>query len=147
LSIVSLRAPDAETTATKRPRGKIRLKHRKSTLLLGTLAASAIVFAPADFASAESGADVLLFKVVTVKDDVVVGWTADELNAIGGGEPLGVVSSQLQQAGQLSVWQYATKKDQDGALKMMPLRRIVVFSSGTARIEPYNSPLPVLPPS
>jgi hypothetical protein len=116
-------------------------------LLLGTLAASVIAFAPADFASAESGADVLLFKVVTVKDDVVVGWTADELSGIGGGEPLGAVSSQLHQAGQLSVWQYAAKKDRDGALKMMPLRRIVVFSSGTARIEPYDSPLPVLPPS
>lgn len=115
-------------------------------LLLGTLAASAIAFAPADFASADSGADVLLFKVVTVKDDVVVGWTTDELGALGG-EPLGAVSSELQRAGQLSVWQYATKKDQDGALKMMPLRRIVVFSSGTARIEPYDSPLPVLPPS
>jgi hypothetical protein len=116
-------------------------------LLLGTLAASAIAFAPADFASAGGGADVLLFKVVTVKDDVVVGWTADELNAIGRGEPIGTVSGELQRAGQLSVWQYATKKDQDGALKMMPLRRIVVFSSGTARIEPYDSPLPVLPPS
>jgi hypothetical protein len=116
-------------------------------LLLGMLAASAIAFAPADFAAAESGADVTLFKVVTAKDDVVVGWTADELSAIGGGEPLSAVSNQLQQAGQLSVWQYATKKDQDGALKMMPLRRIVVFSSGTARIEPYDSPLPVLPPS
>jgi hypothetical protein len=30
---------------------------------------------------------------------------------------------------------------------MMPLRRIVVFSSGTARIEPYESLLLVLPPS
>jgi hypothetical protein len=116
-------------------------------LLLGTLAASAIAFAPADFAAAGSGTDVLLFKVVTVKDDVVVGWTADELNAIGRDEPLAAVSGELQRAGQLSVWQYATKKDQDGALKMMPLRRIVVFSSGTARIEPYDSPLPVLPPS
>ena len=116
-------------------------------LLFGTLAASTIAFAPADFASADSATNVLLFKVVTMKDDVVVGWTTDELNAIGRGEPLGTVSSELQRAGQLPAWQYATKKDRDGSLKMMPLRRIVVFSSGTARIEPYDSPLPVLPPS
>ena len=54
---------------------------------------------------------------------------------------------ELQSAGQLSVWQYASQKDKDGALKMMPLRRIVIFASGTARIEPYKSAVPVLPPS
>ena len=85
--------------------------------------------------------------LIRQKDDVVVGWTADELSAMGRGEPIGTVSDELQRAGQLPAWQYATKKDNDGSLKMMPLRRIVVFSSGTARIEPYDSPLPVLPPS
>ncbi len=115
-------------------------------LLFGTLAASVIALAPVDFA-AGSDADVLLFKVVTVKDDVVVGWTADELEALGRGEPLGTVSGELQRAGQLSVWQYASGRDKDGTLKMLPLHRIVVFSSGTARIEPYVSALPVLPPS
>lgn len=115
--------------------------------LLATLAAAPLAFASVNFAAAQAAPEVMLFNVVTVKDSVIVGWTKAEIAAMGKAEPVAQVSAELQRAGQLTVWQYASQKDKDGSLKMMPLRRIAIFSSGTARIEPYKAAVPVMPPS
>ena len=48
---------------------------------------------------------VTLFKVITVKDEIVIGLTADELKALGGSDA-GAVAHALAQKGDMTVWQY-----------------------------------------
>lgn len=88
-----------------------------------------------------------LFKVVSAKDDMVVGLTQDELAKFGPGVPLEVFAAELQRRGQMAVWQYASTRGAQGDLVMSPVQRIIVIYPGTARIEPYRSALKVIPPA
>jgi len=89
---------------------------------------------------------VKLFKVITPKDEVVIGLTGDELRALGSGPELDNLAKHLAADGQMTVWQYAVRKDQSGDLQQAPLRRIAVFKTDTLRIEPYTTPLAVIAP-
>ena len=89
---------------------------------------------------------VKLFKIISSKDEVVVGVTAAELLKFGGGPDLDKLARQLADAGQMTIWQYAVRKDPSGNLQQAPLKRIAVFKNDTLRIEPYASPLPVVAP-
>jgi hypothetical protein len=88
-----------------------------------------------------------LFKMVTAKDDVVIGLSDEELRSFGPRPDVDNLAERLVSAGQISAWQYAVKKAADGSLVQAPLRRVAVLKSDTLRIEPYNpAPLKVLPP-
>ena len=80
-----------------------------------------------------------LFKIVTAKDDVVIGVAGTDLDAL---------AKRLVADGQITVWQYAVHKAASGDLEQTPLRRIAILRQDTLRIEPYTSPLKVgpLPP-
>lgn len=90
---------------------------------------------------------VRLFKVVSPKDEVVIGLTAEELRGFGALPDLDNLAQRLASAGEITVWQYAVRKDQGGALQQAPLRRIAIFRNDTLRIEPYATPLPVIAPA
>lgn len=90
---------------------------------------------------------VKLFKVVTQKDEVVIGLTGDELHALGSGLELDNLAKHLVADGQMTVWQYAVRKDQGGNLQEAPLRRIAIFKTDSLRIEPYATPLAIIAPS
>ena len=85
-----------------------------------------------------------LFKIITVKDEIVIGLNADELGQIGG-KDAGAVAKALAAKGQLTAWQYAVKKAANGDLQQAPLRQVGVLANASLRIEPYASPLAVLP--
>lgn len=89
---------------------------------------------------------VKLFKIVSPKDDVVIGLTATELAGLGSGPELDNLARHLAADGQMTVWQYAVHKDQSGNLQEVPLRRIALFKNDTLRTEPYATPLPVIAP-
>ena len=85
-----------------------------------------------------------LFKIITVKDEIVIGLNADELGAIGG-KDAGAVARALAAKGQMTAWQYAVKKGQNGDLQQAPLRQVGLLANSSLRVEPYASPLTVLP--
>ena len=87
-----------------------------------------------------------LFKIVGAKDEVVIGLTAAEAAKPGAGPDLDNLARHLAANGQMTVWQYAVRKDPKGELQQAPLRRIAIFRQDTARIEPYATPLPVIAP-
>ncbi len=87
-----------------------------------------------------------LFKLVTSKDEVVIGLTAAELQKLGSGPELDRLAKHLAAEGQMTVWQYAVRKDSAGNLQQAPLRRVAIFRNDTLRIEPYATPLPVVAP-
>ena len=85
-----------------------------------------------------------LFKIITVKDEIVIGLNADELAALGG-KDAGAVAKALAAKGQLTAWQYGMKKAANGDLQQGPLRQVGLLANASLRVEPYASPLTVLP--
>jgi hypothetical protein len=86
---------------------------------------------------------VSLFKVITAKDEIVIGLAADELAQMDGNA--GGVAKALVTKGSLSVWQYAVRKAATGDLEQAPLHKIGLISTESLRIEPYATPLKVIP--
>jgi hypothetical protein len=85
-----------------------------------------------------------LFKVITVKDEIVIGLNAAELGAIGG-QDAGAVAKALAAKGELTVWQYAVRHAPSGELEQAPLRKIGLLANSSLRVEPYVSPLKIVP--
>jgi hypothetical protein len=87
---------------------------------------------------------VSLFKVITTKDEIVIGLTDDELSQLEG-RNAGGVAKLLAAKGSMSVWQYAVRKASSGDLEQAPLRQIGLMSNESLRVEPYASPLKIIP--
>ena len=87
---------------------------------------------------------VSLFKVITTKDEIVIGLTDDELSQLEG-RNAGGVAKLLAAKGSMSVWQYAVHKSASGDLEQAPLHRIGLIATDSLRVEPYATPLKVLP--
>ena len=95
-------------------------------------------------ASAQPAMSETLFKIVTVKDEIVVGLNAAELAALGGNDA-GALAKAIAAKGSLSVWQYAVGRGPDGSLQQKPLRKIGVLAASSLRVEPYKTPYKVVP--
>ena len=100
-------------------------------------ALSAAVFATAAPASAET-----LFKIVTVKDEIVVGLNDAELKDLGG--DAGSIAKAIAAKGSLTLWQYAVTK-QGSESMVAPRAKIGVLANSSLRVEPYKQPFKVLP--
>jgi hypothetical protein len=116
----------------------------QAALQAATLAS---LFAIATHAWGQAQLPVSLFKIVTVKDEVVIGLNAEELQALGGPEkaPAGVIASALASKKELTVWQYAVHKAANGDSEMAPLHQIGLLTHESLRVVPYSTPFPVLP--
>jgi hypothetical protein len=90
---------------------------------------------------------VKLFKVITHRDETVIGLKEEELRSFGPAGDLDNLAHRLGTAGMIVVWKYMPRKGSDGQLQQVPTQRIAVFASGISRIEPYATPLPVLAPA
>jgi len=99
--------------------------------------ATAVSLAVAVSVSAET-----LFKIVTVKDEIVVGLNDAELKDLGG--DAGGIAKAIASKGSLPLWQYAVTQ-KDGERMVAPLQKIGVLSNSSLRVEPYKQPFKVLP--
>ena len=87
---------------------------------------------------------VSLFKVITAKDEIVIGLADDELAQLEG-KNAGGIAKMLVAKGSMSVWQYAVHKSAAGDLEQAPLRKVGLIANDSLRVEPYATPLKVLP--
>ena len=87
---------------------------------------------------------VSLFKVITAKDEIVIGITEDELAQLDGSNA-GGIAKMLVAKGSMSVWRYAVHKSATGDLEQAPLHKIGLIANESLRVEPYATPLKVLP--
>jgi hypothetical protein len=85
-----------------------------------------------------------LFKVITVKDEIVIGLSADELKALGGSDA-GAVAHALAQKGDMTVWQYNVHRGPNGELQQAPTAKIGLIANASLRIEPYTTPYVIMP--
>jgi hypothetical protein len=106
---------------------------------LATFVMESVVIQPALAADKVS-----LFKVITTKDEIVIGIGEADLAQMEGGNAGGVAKA-LVAKGSMSVWQYAVRKSAGGDLEQAPLHRIGLIASDSLRVEPYATPLKVLP--
>jgi len=117
--------------------------HISKRLLLG-LAAAGLIMESVVIQPAFAADKVSLFKIITQKDEIVIGLSDDDLAQVDG-RNAGGVAKMLVAKGSLSVWQYAVHKSATGDLEQAPLHRIGLISTDALRVEPYATPLKVLP--
>lgn len=111
--------------------------------------AAALVAAAAPPTQAQTAADkaksaIALFKIVTVKDEIVVGLNERELAQIGG-QDAGAVARALAGRGELTGWQYGVRRGPNNEPQQAPTQRIGLLAHASLRVEPYKSPYPVIP--
>ena len=106
---------------------------------LATFIMESVVIQPAFAADKVS-----LFKVITAKDEIVIGIGEADLAQMEGRDAGGVAKA-LVAKGSMSVWQYAVRKSAGGDLEQSPLHKIGLIASDSLRVEPYATPLKVLP--
>lgn len=118
-----------------------------NTLVLAA-ATAAIAFAALAgpmIGTARADDKVSLFKVISVKDEVVIGFTDDELGKLGG-KDAPAIAKILKDKGTLGAWQYAVRKNASGDLEQAPLRQIGLLANDSLRVEPYATPLKIVGP-
>jgi len=106
---------------------------------LATLIMESVVIQPAFAADKVS-----LFKVITAKDEIVIGMSECDLAQIAG-RYAGGITKMLVAKRSMSVWRYAVHKSAGGDLEQAPLHKIGLIASDSLRVEPYATPLKVLP--
>jgi hypothetical protein len=85
-----------------------------------------------------------LFKVITIKDEIIIGLSADELKALGGTDA-GAVAHALAQKGDMTVWQYNVHRAQSGEMQQAPTAKIGLIATSSLRVEPYTTPYVIVP--
>jgi hypothetical protein len=108
----------------------------KAQCLAGAALSAAFLTLAAAPVSAET-----LFKIVTVKDEIVVGLNDAELKDLGG--DAGSIAKAIAAKGSLTLWQYAVTQ-KDGERMVAPRAKIGVLAASSLRVEPYKQPFKVL---
>lgn len=85
-----------------------------------------------------------LFKIVTIKDEIIIGLSAEELQALGGNDA-SAVAHALAQKGDLTVWQYNVHRGPSGELQQAPSAKIGILANASLRVEPYTTPYQIVP--
>ncbi|MDR2877442.1 MAG: hypothetical protein LBV36_05315 [Chromatiales bacterium] len=118
----------------------MRFTHHVRGLAHFFLAGSFMLASATGFAQEKTA----LFKVITVKDEIVIALSESDVANLGGGD-VTHIGRALTGSGELTVWQYAVRKAADGELEQAPLKRISLIGHDSLRIEPYATPLRVVP--
>jgi hypothetical protein len=114
---------------------------RRDIVRRGALAV--LILAAAQGASAQEK-KMNLFKIITVKDDIVIGLTADELKALGGNDA-GAVARALAQKGDMTAWQYNVRRGPNGEMQQAPTAKVGLIANSSLRVEPYTTPYAIVP--
>ncbi|MCJ8055907.1 hypothetical protein GB928_020055 [Shinella curvata] len=83
-----------------------------------------------------------LFNFVRENEEIVAALTPEDAVL---GEDAGAIGKALHDRGTMTVWRYAVRKAEDGALEHAPLAKISLSAQGNLRVEPYATPLRVVP--
>ncbi len=115
-----------------------------SKRLLLALGAATLIMESVVIQPAFAADKVSLFKVITARDEIVIGISDDELAQIEG-KNAGGIARLLVAKGSMSAWQYAVRKSATGDLEQAPLHKIGLIANDALRVEPFATPLKVLP--
>lgn len=85
-----------------------------------------------------------LFKIVTVRDEIVIGLDQDELAKLGGADA-GAVARALAQKGEMTAWRYGVRRGPNGEPQQVPTAKIGLLAHSSLRVEPYATAYPIVP--
>jgi hypothetical protein len=85
-----------------------------------------------------------LFKIITVRDEIIVGLAEEDARAIHG-DDVTAIGRALAASGELTLMRFAVRKADDGELEQAPLHRVSILAHDTLRVEPYPTPLRIVP--
>jgi hypothetical protein len=120
---------------------------RRDILKCGSMAAllvasvQVLALAPAAWAQETKTA---LFKVITSKDEIIIGLTTEELKALGGTDA-SAVAHALAQKGDMAVWQYNVHRGANGEFQESPTAKIGLIANSSLRVEPYTTTYAIVP--
>ncbi len=115
---------------------------RRNALAGGALAM--LLTAAAQPAFSEDKGMTKLFKIITIKDEIVIGLNDGELSQIGGNDA-GAIARALASKGQMTAWQYAVKRGANGDFQQAPLHQVGLLASSSLRVEPYTTTYAIVP--
>ena len=104
---------------------------------------TAFVMASASVSQAQQN-KINLFKVVTVKDEIIIGLSDDEMKVLGGSDA-SAVAHTLAQKGDMTVWQYNVHRGPNGEFQQAPTAKIGLLANSSLRVEPYTTPYAIVP--
>lgn len=110
------------------------------------MSCTATFLALAAAAHGQSAPAVKLFRVVTIRGEVTLGFTSAELAALGDGNEVERLARALVRDGQITGWRYAVGRAPDGSTRFATREKVAVMRQEGVMIEPYSAALPVLPP-
>lgn len=90
--------------------------------------------------AAEPGAQ--LFSFVSQAESIVAALTKEDAGSL---RDAAAVAKALRERETITVWRYAVRKATDGELEQAPHSKISIQAQGVLRIEPYRTPLRVMP--
>jgi hypothetical protein len=122
----------------------MRPTRRTAAHLLQALALALMAQAPAG--AQVSAEQVRLFRLVTMRGDVLVGLTDRELAALGVGADVERIARRIAQDGQFTAWRYSVTRAADGSTRFATRDKVAVLRQDALMVEPYAPSLPVLPP-
>jgi len=85
----------------------------------------------------------MLFKIITVKDEIVIGLNDAELKELGSRDA-GAVARALASRGDMTVWQYGVRRGPNGELQQAPTQKIGLLANNSLRVEPYTTPYTIV---
>ncbi len=106
--------------------------------------AAALLTLSVNHAAWSQQAATTLFKIITVRDEIVIGLDQNELAKLGGPDA-GAVARALAQKGEMTAWQYGVRRGPNGEPQQVPTVKIGLLAHSSLRVEPYATPYPILP--
>lgn len=111
--------------------------------MLHCTAAALITLSVSDAAWSQHVATTL-FKIITVRDEIVIGLDQNELAKLGGADA-GAVARALAQKGEMTAWQYGVRRGPNGEPQQVPTAKIGLLAHSSLRVEPYATSYPIVP--
>lgn len=115
-------------------------------LAVGLLLGAPLTAAPLATAPLRGVSSLRLFRVMTMRGDVLLGLTAAELSELGPGPDAQRLARRLATEGVLAGWRYRRMPGPDGRTCLGAFGRVSVAAQDALTVQPYLADLPVLPP-
>lgn len=110
------------------------------------LAVELLLGAPLTAAPLRGVSSLRLFRVMTMRGDLLLGLTAAELAELGPGPDTQRLVRLIAADGVLAGWQYRRMQGPDGRTCLGAFGRVAVAGQDALTVQPYLADLPVLPP-